>query len=114
MLNYFPNFFTRVKLWNRTKQRAEKLKQELSELFSEVEFIVVDASNHCVSDADCIVTATNSSQPLFAISDLKENVHVNGKRLKFVYYSLIFLGGVIQIFKNSIDFFYKNYVNSTN
>lgn len=80
MLNYFPkNFFNRCKLWNRTRARAERLRLELNELFPEVEIVVVDTSAECVIDGDCIVTATNSSSPLFELKDLKNDVHINGK-----------------------------------
>ncbi|KAG5679519.1 hypothetical protein PVAND_009082 [Polypedilum vanderplanki] len=77
MLNYFPNAFTRINLWNRTKARADCLRDELNELFPEVEIVVVDTSVECVIDADCIVTATNSPLPLFELKDLKEDVHIN-------------------------------------
>ncbi|XP_070508800.1 ketimine reductase mu-crystallin [Chironomus tepperi] len=77
LLNYFPNVFTRVKLWNRTQSRADNLKKELKDLFPNVDITTVDTSVSCVKDADCIVTATNASQPLFELKDLKENVHIN-------------------------------------
>lgn len=82
MLNYFPNVFTRVTLWNRTKDRAETLKTELTELFPEINIVTVDSSVLCVLNAVVIVTATNSSQPLFELKDLKENAHINGKLMK--------------------------------
>jgi ornithine cyclodeaminase/alanine dehydrogenase-like protein (mu-crystallin family) len=79
MLNYFT-VFSRVMLWNRTRERAERLRDELRELFPEVEIIVASTSVDCVRDADVIVTATNSSEPLFELNDLhKQNVHINGK-----------------------------------
>lgn len=83
MLNYFtPSFFSKVKLWNRTRERAEQLRNELSELFPDVEIIVTTTPVDCVSDADIIVTATNSSNALFSAQDLqKQNVHINGKKL---------------------------------
>lgn len=78
MLNYFPNVFNRVKLWNRTRSRAEHLRSELNELFPEVEIVVASTSVECVIDADCIVTATNSSQALFELKDVNRNAHING------------------------------------
>lgn len=78
MLNYFPNYFTRIKLWNRTRSRAEQLRDELNELFPEIEILITVTSVECVMDADCIVTATNSSHSLFELKDLKENAHING------------------------------------
>ncbi|CAG9811511.1 unnamed protein product [Chironomus riparius] len=77
MLNYFPNVFIKVKLWNRSLNRAEKLKKELNALFPEIIIVIADSSILCVAGADCVVTATNSSQPLFELKDLKENVHIN-------------------------------------
>lgn len=79
MLNYFPNIFTRINLWNRTRERAERLRDELNELFPEVEIVVAGTSVECVIDADCVCTATNSHEPLFEIKDLKANVHINGQ-----------------------------------
>lgn len=87
MLSYFRNYFTKVKLWNRTVSRAEKLRDELSELFSDVEIVVATGTPaECINDADCIVTATNTSSPLFHLKDLKENVHINGE----FYFPFIF------------------------
>lgn len=83
MLNYFTNFFSKVKLYNRTQNRAEHLRDELSELFPEVEIVVAGTSIDCVGDADVIVTATNSSEALFALKDLRrQNVHINGEDCK--------------------------------
>lgn len=81
MLNYFTsNFFSKVKLFNRTQKRAEQLRDELNDLFPEFEIIVASTSIDCVRDADVVVTATNSSEPLFALKDLeRRNVHINCK-----------------------------------
>lgn len=82
MLNYFSNFFSKVMLFNRTQRRAEQLRDELRELFPEVEIVVASTSIECVRDADVIVTATNSSEALFALQDLqRQNVHINGEEL---------------------------------
>jgi ornithine cyclodeaminase/alanine dehydrogenase-like protein (mu-crystallin family) len=88
MLNYFPNIFTRVNLWNRTRERAVRLRDELNESFPEVEIAVAGTSTECVIGADCIVTATNSPLPLFALRDLKERVHINGRSINNVLLSL--------------------------
>lgn len=80
MLSYFPNFFSTVNLWNRTKSRAETLRDELNRLFPGLSINVIDDSVACVRDADVVVTATNSSAPLFNVGDLrKSSVHINGK-----------------------------------
>lgn len=79
MLTYFPKFFSKVNLWNRTKSRAEKLRDELNELFPGLSIDVFDKLTDAVNDANVIVTATNSSTPLFGINDLrKHSVHING------------------------------------
>lgn len=79
MLNYFPNFFSKVNLWNRTKSRADALRDELNKLFPGLSIEVLEKSVECARDADVIVTATNSSSPLFGKSDLrKPSVHING------------------------------------
>lgn len=80
MLTYFPNFFSQVNLWNRTKSRAITLRDELNKLFPGLSIDVQDEPTKCVNNADVIVTATNSSTPLFGIQDLrKPSVHINGK-----------------------------------
>lgn len=79
MLTYFPNLFSRVNLWNRTKARAENLRVELNKLFPDLSIRVLDESTKCVNNADVIVTATKASAPLFSINDLKKaSVHING------------------------------------
>lgn len=81
MLSFFPNFFSKVNLWNRTKKRAEDLRDELERLFPSIEFAVVDSSKYSVENCDVICTATGSDRALFSNSDLKKNdsVHINGK-----------------------------------
>lgn len=82
MLTYFPNFFSKVNLWNRTKSRAEKLRDELNEQFPGISIDIFDKPTNAVNDADVIVTATNSSTPLFGMSDLrKRSVHINGNEI---------------------------------
>jgi ornithine cyclodeaminase/alanine dehydrogenase-like protein (mu-crystallin family) len=80
MLRYFPALFSKINLWNRTKSRAEKLRDELNELFPDVSISVLNDSTECVADADVVVTATGSSAPLFRKGDLmKPTVHINGE-----------------------------------
>jgi ornithine cyclodeaminase/alanine dehydrogenase-like protein (mu-crystallin family) len=80
MLSHFPSgSFIRINLWNRTRERTERLRVELNELFPDVEIVVASTPVECVIGADCIVTATNSPQPLFSLADLKERVHINGQ-----------------------------------
>lgn len=80
MLSFFSNFFSTVNLWNRTRSRAEKLRDELNGLFPGLSINVLDNATVCVRDADVIVTATNSNTPLFGVGDLrKSSVHINGR-----------------------------------
>jgi ornithine cyclodeaminase/alanine dehydrogenase-like protein (mu-crystallin family) len=73
--------FTKLNLWNRTQSRAHELQDELKSLFPGIEISIHVTSIDCVRNADVIVTATNSSTPLFSLKDLKRNdpVHVCGK-----------------------------------
>lgn len=45
----------------------------------DVEVSVVGSVGECVRDADIVVTATSSNEPLLYRSMLKDNVHINGK-----------------------------------
>jgi ornithine cyclodeaminase/alanine dehydrogenase-like protein (mu-crystallin family) len=84
MLSYFPNFFSSVNLWNRTKSRAEKLRDELKRQFPGLSINVHDNPILCVEDADVIVTATNSNTALFSSRDLKKaSAHINGELCRF-------------------------------
>lgn len=83
-LNYFKNKFAHVRLWNRTKSKAEKLQRDLMESFSGLQISVVDKSSDCVKIADVIVTATNTDNPLFSLKDMKPRAHINGNLLKLI------------------------------
>lgn len=82
-------------LWNRNKRRAENLSTELNSLRSKlknpnVTILVFDLVEHCVRNADIIVTATYTSTPLINRAMIKKNVHING--LFEIYFTkLIFL-----------------------
>lgn len=81
MLNIFK--FSKVYLWNRTVARAEALAIELRKL-KECENVIVEVAGtvrDCVQHADVIVTATYAKQPLIELSDLKSDVHINGKAI---------------------------------
>ncbi|XP_055597725.1 ketimine reductase mu-crystallin [Uranotaenia lowii] len=74
--------FANIKLWNRTKSRAEQLKDKLIQLAPEsvnpnVAVTVHDSVEDCLRNCDIIVTATSSSVPLVFKRFLKENVHIN-------------------------------------
>ncbi|XP_058832996.1 ketimine reductase mu-crystallin isoform X2 [Topomyia yanbarensis] len=74
--------FHRIKLWNRTRSRSEKLKSKLvamapSSVNPEVKITVHDTAEDCCKDCDIIVTATSSSESLVFKRFLKSNVHIN-------------------------------------
>lgn len=55
------------------------MRDELRKLFPGLSIDVSDRATECVSDADVVVTATNSNKALFGASDLrKPSVHING------------------------------------
>jgi ornithine cyclodeaminase/alanine dehydrogenase-like protein (mu-crystallin family) len=76
-LTFFHGKFERVQLWNRSKEKAEKLKIDLQEKFRGVVIEVFEDSKAAVSNADVIVTATSAKNPLFDIGDIKKVVHLN-------------------------------------
>lgn len=74
----FQHFFKfkKIKLWNRTYEKAVKVSEELKNKFN-IDVEVFSNRQDCVRDADVIVTATYSSEPLIQYNDLKKNVMIN-------------------------------------
>lgn len=73
-----------IHLWNRTKSKAVALAAELEGVKStfknkNLKIFVHNTVRDCVSEADIIVTATNTSSPLLFADMLKSNAHINGK-----------------------------------
>lgn len=68
--------FSSVRIWNRTRSKANAVANELLAL--NVNVRVVDSIEECVEEADIIVTATYSSEPLVRVNKLKKGVHING------------------------------------
>lgn len=73
-----------VRLWNRTKSKAESLKIELENLRNtfqntNVKISIFELSETCATTADIVVTATFADSPVLSYKSLKKNVHVNGK-----------------------------------
>lgn len=74
-----------VYIINRTKSKAVDLQRHYQTTvgrgFTEIQWHVVDKDsedeNRAVSRADIIVTATNSSTPVFKGTYLKPGVHIN-------------------------------------
>lgn len=76
--------FAKIKLWNRTRSRSERLMAKLSDLVpstlnAEVVISIHGSVEECCKDCDVIVTATSTSTPLIFRSFLKPDVHINGE-----------------------------------
>ncbi|ORX92017.1 NAD(P)-binding protein [Basidiobolus meristosporus CBS 931.73] len=82
MLAVLPSI-KRVTICNRSRQNADKLASTLRVEHPELEFSALatsedpEATQAAVSEADVICTTTNSNQPLFPGSWLKEGAHLN-------------------------------------
>lgn len=78
-IGFLNNFnFASVHLWNRTRSKALRLAAELRATFGVVNVIVAETVEECVKDADVILTATYSGEPLVDAGMLKAGVHING------------------------------------
>ncbi|MCY8235324.1 ornithine cyclodeaminase family protein [Priestia endophytica] len=64
-----------ILLYNRTEQKAQDFSEYIKSKFSKQVRIYLD-TNEAVSEADIVVTTTNSSTPVFSES-LKSGTHVN-------------------------------------
>jgi ornithine cyclodeaminase len=65
-----------VKIHSRNEENSKKLAEQMSKEFPNVKFqSISDAKD--ISDADIIVTATNTSIPIFYGEDLPKGVHIN-------------------------------------
>lgn len=75
--------FCQVRIWNRNKDKAEKLVQELIQLNTTAGSVyrAYDDVKNCAEDADVIVTATFADEPFLKLDYLRANVHINGKFL---------------------------------
>ena len=80
MMQTFP--LKKIKLWNRTKNRAEKLAEKLNKIKTEIgkdhlQIEVANTTDECLDMADIVVTATYSKEPLVHLNNLKMDVHIN-------------------------------------
>lgn len=66
---------TSVRLWNRTRQRAEGLAAELHADGLEVE--VLESPAEAAADAQVVCTCTAATEPILAAGDLAPGAHVN-------------------------------------
>ncbi|MFC3039816.1 ornithine cyclodeaminase family protein [Virgibacillus xinjiangensis] len=67
-----------LKLYNRTKEKAEAFKKKLQDFGVEVDMDVCDHSEDVLAEADILCCATRSKEPVFNGDLLKEGTHVNG------------------------------------
>lgn len=67
----------RVRVWNRTRERAEALAERLSADLEEATLEVAGSPAGAVAEADVVCTATSAQQPLLSADDLPAGVHVN-------------------------------------
>jgi ornithine cyclodeaminase/alanine dehydrogenase-like protein (mu-crystallin family) len=66
---------TKVLVFDKNKEAADQLIQEMREKFQLEMVYCTDTS--FLSEADIICTATNSTKPLFKKEDVKKGVHIN-------------------------------------
>lgn len=72
--HYFK--FKKVNLWNRTHSRGVKLAEDLKKNYN-IEVEVFAKGADCARNADVIVTATYSSEPIIEYNQLKKGVMIN-------------------------------------
>ncbi|CAH1986708.1 unnamed protein product [Acanthoscelides obtectus] len=69
--------FQEVRLWNRTKETARSLAEELNKKYNTDSFKYYEDNESCVRGADVIVTTTNSPVAIVRLSWLKPGAHLN-------------------------------------
>ena len=67
-----------IKLYNRTREKAEYFREKLIDFGIQAEIEVVNSSNEAVEQADIINCATRSLDPVFDGNLLKPGTHING------------------------------------
>lgn len=82
--------FDSIFVWNRTKSKADALASELEASKSafknpHITVLCFETVEHCVRNADVIVTATFTSTPLITRAMVKRGAHINGE---FIVFSL--------------------------
>ncbi len=68
---------TSVRVWNRTRWKAEALVEELREVTPGVQFEVAQTADIAVRGADIVTCATAAIEPLFDAASLEAHAHVN-------------------------------------
>ncbi|GEN34364.1 ornithine cyclodeaminase family protein [Aneurinibacillus danicus] len=69
----------RIVLYNRTMERANRLKQELALMYNDWdgEIVIVDEANAAVEQSDIVICSSKSTTPIFEGNYLKPGTHVN-------------------------------------
>lgn len=65
---------TKVSIWSRNIIHAKQFAKELA---AQYDVHAYDAVAAAIQDADIICTATNSTEPLIMLEDIKPDVHIN-------------------------------------
>nr|CAI5838288.1 unnamed protein product [Callosobruchus analis] len=71
----FP--FKEIRLWNRTKQKAIVLAEQLNNKYNTNIYKYFEDNESCVRDADVIVTTTASPVPIVLYAWVKRGAHIN-------------------------------------
>lgn len=66
-----------MRVWNRTRERAEALAERLSGDLEEAAVEVAGSAVEATGEADVVCTVTSAEQPLVAADALPAGVHVN-------------------------------------
>jgi ornithine cyclodeaminase/alanine dehydrogenase-like protein (mu-crystallin family) len=69
---------THVNIFDSSPELAQELKQEISTWSSTPSVNVVVEPQQAIQDADIVITATNSSTPVFDGNDIKPGTHITG------------------------------------
>lgn len=78
-----PAFSSQVRVWNHTRQGAERFSQSVSGPVT-----VCSSVKEAVSGADVIVTVTKSVKPLLFGQWVKPGAHVAGRQERSQHWSL--------------------------
>ncbi|VEN45054.1 unnamed protein product [Callosobruchus maculatus] len=69
--------FQEIRLWNRTKQKAKSLAEQLNQKYHTDIFKFFEDNESCVRGADVIVTTTASAIPICRHAWVKPGAHIN-------------------------------------
>lgn len=68
--------FREVAAWSRNPFNVRKYIREMAEIFGEVKFYAAETAEEAVKEADLVITATPSRQPIIRAEWLKPGVHI--------------------------------------